>query len=245
MKISAVIFDWGGTLTPWHPVDLQAQWRNTFAHHLFGDDDVKADEFADALLAAEAWCWSTSAREHRSMRMSQVLQRAAETTGVDLALVDTEPAQAAYREFWEPFTFTDAQVRPLWTWLRGQGIKVGVLSNTMWSRDYHRNIFERDGVLDLIDGDIYSSEIEFVKPAAGAFQAAAQAVEADPRECVYVGDRLYEDIYGPQQIGMRTIHIPHSDIPAEQRVEVDAQPHAVAHELVQIAGIIRGWQGEP
>ena len=26
MGISAVIFDWGGTLTPWHDVDLVAQW---------------------------------------------------------------------------------------------------------------------------------------------------------------------------------------------------------------------------
>ena len=30
-----------------------------------------------------------------------------------------------------------------------RGIRVGVLSNTIWTRDYHRGIFERDGVLDL------------------------------------------------------------------------------------------------
>jgi putative hydrolase of the HAD superfamily len=24
--VRAVIFDWGGTITPWHTVDLRAQW---------------------------------------------------------------------------------------------------------------------------------------------------------------------------------------------------------------------------
>ena len=31
-----------------------------------------------------------------------------------------------------------------------------MLSNTIWTRDYHRGIFERDGVLDLLDADVYS-----------------------------------------------------------------------------------------
>ena len=25
--VEAVIFDWGGTLTPWHTIDLGQQWR--------------------------------------------------------------------------------------------------------------------------------------------------------------------------------------------------------------------------
>ena len=25
--VSAVIFDWGGTITPWHTVDLREQWQ--------------------------------------------------------------------------------------------------------------------------------------------------------------------------------------------------------------------------
>ena len=62
-------------------------------------------------------------------------------------------------------------MRPLWEGLRERGIRIGVLSNTIWSRDYHRELFARDGVLDLIDGDVYSSEIHVVKPHADAFRA--------------------------------------------------------------------------
>ncbi|WP_432490674.1 HAD family hydrolase, partial [Flavonifractor plautii] len=80
---------------------------------------------------------------------------------------------------------------------------VGVLSNTIWTRDYHRGIFERDGVLDLIDADVYSSEIAFAKPHVEAFRAAADAVEVEPQACVYVGDRIFEDVHGSQRAGMR------------------------------------------
>ena len=33
--VEAVVFDWGGTLTPWHQVDLPEQWR-VFAREVHG-----------------------------------------------------------------------------------------------------------------------------------------------------------------------------------------------------------------
>jgi putative hydrolase of the HAD superfamily len=144
-----------------------------------------------------------------------------------------------YREFWEPHTPTDAQVGPLWRELRGRGIKVGVLSNTIWPREWHEDFFRRDGVLDLIDGAVYSSEIPWTKPAPEAFRAAMDAVGMnDPSRCVYVGDRLYDDIWGAHNAGLKAIHIPHSDIPAEQVGHSQGTPDAVAHELAEIPGLL-------
>ncbi|HQH08753.1 MAG TPA: HAD family hydrolase, partial [Phycicoccus sp.] len=150
-------------------------------------------------------------------------------------------ALAAYHRFWEPHTHTDPQVRPLWEGLKARGIKVGILSNTIWSRDYHREVFARDGVLDLIDGDVYSSEIDHVKPHPEAFREACRAVGVSPTAAVYVGDRMFEDVHGPQQVGMRAIWIPHSDLPAAQRVQVTAVPDATAHELLDVLRIVDGW----
>lgn len=126
--------------------------------------------------------------------------------------------------------------------MRQRGIRIGGLSNTIWTRDYHRGIFARDGVLDLIDGDVYSSEIDVVKPHPEAFAAALQAVGATAPRAVYVGDRLFEDVHGPQQIGMRAIWIPHSDIPLTQQVSVDATPDAIAPELLDILGVVDSWR---
>ena len=51
-----------------------------------------------------------------------------------------------------------------------------MLSNTFWPRDWHEEIFRRDGVLGLIDGAVYTSEIDWTKPHPEAFRAAMTAV---------------------------------------------------------------------
>jgi putative hydrolase of the HAD superfamily len=104
-------------------------------------------------------------------------------------------------------------------------------------------VFERDGVLDLIDAQVYSSEIAWTKPHAEAFRAAADAIGVRPEEAVYVGDRLFEDVHGSQAAGMRAIWIPHSQIPAAQQVAVDVRPDAVAHDLLDILAIVDDWHG--
>ena len=114
--------------------------------------------------------------------------------------------------------------------LRAAGIKVGVLSNTIWPRAWHEGFFERDGVLDLIDGDVYTSEIPWTKPSPHAFRAAMDAVGVtDPARCVYVGDRLFDDVWGAHNAGMRAIHVPHSVIPADQVGHTEGEPDAVVH----------------
>jgi hypothetical protein len=72
---------------------------------------------------------------------------------------------ASYLSAWEPYTFTDLDVPELLRHLRGHAIKVGVLSNTMWPREWHEDVFRPDGVLDLIDGAVYSSEIDWTTPS--------------------------------------------------------------------------------
>jgi putative hydrolase of the HAD superfamily len=120
-------------------------------------------------------------------------------------------------------------------------VRIGVLSNTIWDRVYHRGIFERDGVAHLIDAEVYSSETPWVKPQAEIFEHAAEALGLPAAEIAFVGDRSYEDVHGPQQVGMRAIWIPHSDIPADQQVSHEATPDAVAHELTDIAVIVARW----
>src|SRR5690606_38649771 len=234
-RVRAVLVGWGGALTPRRPIDHLGQWH-AFATEIGGTTDQVA-ELAERILEAESTAWHHARTAHRSARLEDLL--------TELGLGATHPAhhraRGAYERFWEPYTLTHAHVRPLWEWLRRQGIRVGVLSNTIWSRDYHRALFDRDGVLHLIDGDVYSSEIPWTKPHPESFRAAAAAVDTDPADCVYVGDRIFEDVHGPQQAGMRAILVPHSDIPHAQRVEVEARPDAVAHSLAEVAGIVRGW----
>jgi putative hydrolase of the HAD superfamily len=236
--VQAVIFDWGGTITPWHEVDIGEQWR-VFArqYHLDEQNAGLVDDLAQRIWAAESAGWQRGRSHGASARIEDILAEA--------GIVADDPRGAAgltaYQRFWAPHTWTDPQIRPLWVSLRAKGIRVGVLSNTIWSRDYHRGIFERDGVLDLVDGDVYSSETPWVKPQREIFLEAARVVDVDPRACVYVGDRGYEDVLGPQSAGMRAILVPHSEIPANQQVPHDAVPDAVAHEIIDVLDIVTVW----
>jgi putative hydrolase of the HAD superfamily len=233
--VRGVIFDWGGTITPWHTVDLRAQWE-VFADGV-GTMACARDDLASRIYAAEDEAWRIGRSQGRSARLHEIL----ESVGLPWGDPRTEAGIAAYRDFWEPHTFTHPAVGPLWETLRADGVRVGVLSNTIWHREYHQEIFERDGVLHLIDGDVYSSETDWVKPQAEIFHAAADSLGLPPEHCAYVGDRSYEDVHGPQQVGMRAIWIPHSDIPEDQQVSHAATPDAVAHELHDIVGIVAGW----
>ena len=97
-------------------------------------------------------------------------------------------------------------------------------------------------MLDLVDGDVYTSEIPWTKPSPRASQAAMAAVGAtDPARCVYVGDRLFDDVWGAHQAGLRAIHVPHSVIPVEQIGHTEGEPTRWCRTLEEIPNIVRAW----
>jgi putative hydrolase of the HAD superfamily len=225
----AVIFDWGGTLTRWHDIDFHAEsLALAAAVTTIGHDP---DTARTALHEAGNVVWGRSRDHQRSSTIADLFVEAG---------LDHDPALlTAYREFWEPHTRTDPEVRPLFERLRHDGIRVGVLSNTIWPREWHVDIFGRDGVYDLIDGDVYTSEIPWTKPSPHAFRAAMVAVGvSDPARCVYVGDRLFDDVWGAQQAGMRAVHVPLSAIPSTQVGHSAGTPDGVVQTLSELPAVL-------
>lgn len=236
MGVEAVVFDWGGTLTPWHTVDIQVGWRDV-AQVL---DPHRVEEVAGRLLAAETALWERTRKEHVAATLDDVFAMAELTVAEDEV---AREATARLFAFWEPHTHTDPDVVPLFTGLRERGIRIGVLSNTLWPRAEHDQIFARDGVLELIEATVYTSELPWAKPHPEAFLAALRAVGvAEPASAVYVGDRLFEDVYGAQAVGMRAVHVPHSEIPEQQRGHTEGVPDAVVHRIADLLAIIDGWR---
>ena len=224
-EITAVIFDWGGTLTPWHSVDALQSW-----HAAVGDAAQAA-----RLHAAEARAWRRGTEEHRSATLEEIFAAA--------GIAHSAQILAAYHTWWEPHTYTDPDVPALFAGLRERGLRVGILSNTIWPRHVHEQIFERDAVSEFIDGAVYSCEIPWTKPHPEAFRAALAAVGvSDPSRAVFVGDRPFDDIHGAKSVGMRAILVPHSVIPADQHGPVAGEPDAIAHRLGDVLGIVDGWR---
>ena len=238
--VDAVIFDWGGTLTPWHDVDLTAAWYAYTSVY----DPRHAASLAAQLFAAEIERWQAqhaSAGTSGAGRLDQVLL----DCGIDLASPRHRDALDAYLRFWDPHTYADPDAIPLLSALRDRGVRTGVLSNTLWPREHHEQVFARDGLLHLLDGAVYSSELPVGKPHEDAFRTAIVSVGAsDPARVVFVGDRAWDDVHGAQQVGMRAILIPHSDIPAAQRGPVEGTPDAIAHRLYDVLGHVDRWNAE-
>jgi putative hydrolase of the HAD superfamily len=231
VSIDAVIFDWGGTLTPWHTIDLTEEWR-VYARAVAPDD---VDAIAAALITAGDEVWAAARVHQQSATLADLLSAA------DVEYHDG--AVRALRDFWEPHTYTDPDVPGLFAELRRRNIRIGVLSNTIWPREWHEDVFVRDNVLRLIDGAVYTSEIAHTKPHPEAFRSAMAAVGvADPARCVFVGDRPYDDISGARAIGMRAVLVPHSEIPISQQVPVDVEPDAVIDRLTDLLPHIDAWR---
>lgn len=255
---AAVIFDWGGTLTPWHAVDVRAAWVAYAAARAPGATDAEVHALAEQLHLAEDAAWALSRDHQRSASLADVFAAA----GIPLDAGDAARAVearaghdeaghveaghaaglAAYHAAWEPHTWTDPEAVPTLVALRERGLKIGLLSNTLWSRELHEEVLARDGVLGLLDGAIYTSEIPWTKPHPEAFHAAMRALGVvDPATVVFVGDRPFDDIHGAQQVGMRAVLVPHSDIPPVQRGHTEGTPDAVVHRLSELVAVIDSW----
>lgn len=235
MSVDAVVFDWGGTLTPWHDIDLVEQWSAYASAYAEADADL-----AERLAAAEVALWRDQ-QASRGANGTGTLDHVFRACGVDVSGPRHGVALAAYLEAWAPHTAADPDARELLAALRAAGLRIGVLSNTLWPRWHHEAVFSRDGLAPLIDAAVYSSELPVAKPHRDAFLAAIEAVGSSPDRCVFVGDRPWDDVHGAQEVGMRAILIPHSRL-GDQAVEIDVTPDAVALRLADVLGIVTSWR---
>ncbi len=233
-RFQAVVFDWGGTLTPFHTFDLADLW--SVAARILAPE--RADELTAALLDAERESWERVAQENgmASATLHDVLARATERTGVAFDEAVRDMALEAHLEAWTPHTLTDPEAGPLLRALRGRGLRTGLLSNTHWPREWHERILARDGVLDLIDVRVYTSELRHTKPHAEAFRAVLEPLGVRPQEAVMVGDRPFDDITGARALGMRTVLLPNDIVPS-----APVTPDATISRLSELLPLVDGW----
>ena len=211
MTVRGVVFDWGGTLTPFHDFDLADLWA-VAARILAPERQI---ELTGALVAVEGEFWQRVRSDGglASTTLDDVVAMAAERTGVHVEAVLRDRALEAHLEAWTPHTYTDPDAAPVLHALRERGIRTGLLSNTHWPRDWHERILARDGVLDLIEARVYTSELTHTKPHAEAFRAVLTPLGLEPDEAVMVGDRPLDDISGARAVGMRAVLLPNDQVP--------------------------------
>ena len=119
---------------------------------------------------------------------------------------------------------------------KDKGYLLGLISNTgMTPGVTFRAYMEHVGILGYFDHLTFSDEVRLAKPGRDIFLDATRGLGLEPEEVVHVGDHLLNDVFGAQQLGMKTIWIETHD---ERRKQVDVQPNVTVPSLDRVADAI-------
>jgi putative hydrolase of the HAD superfamily len=231
--LDAVVFDWGGTLSLFVEAELVDAWR-LVARHLAPD---REDEVTEVLVAVEEEFWATTSTHQRSGTLAELLAAASDRLGLDAAEALLEEAATRHLDAWTPHVVHDPDAGATLRALRGRGMRIALLSNTHWPRPFHEHFLERDGLTELIDARLYTSEMPFQKPHPSAFTTALDAIEVDdPARAVFVGDRPFDDMSGAKGVGMKAVWRRNGSVPG-----YDVEPDAVIERLPELVDVVKRW----
>ena len=188
MKFRAVIFDLWQTLVPF-PVDS--------ANEMYG-------------RLAEAWgadpepfyeLWNARRRERETGPMEPHLRSIAEELGLrgDLNAVIT-----IRRDWTREALVPRPDAVPTLEELRRRGHKLGMISAC--SQDVP-DVWEGTPFGTLFDSAIFSCSVGVSKPDRRIYELAAQELEAEPADCLFVGDGANDELPGAEQAGMTAVQL--------------------------------------
>jgi putative hydrolase of the HAD superfamily len=236
--IEAVIFDWGGTLSVFADIDMEDMWRLAARHLAAQSDPDREDELCARLVEVEAAAWARVAVDQHSFTLGQLLAQASDALGPDVAAAVIEEAGLCHLDAWTPHIRHDPDAIGVLSALRERGLRIGLLSNTHWPRHFHEHFLARDGLADLIDARLYTSELPWSKPHPAAFRAVLDELGVDdPARAVFVGDRAFDDVHGAKQAGLRGVLRANRAVPG-----YDVEPDATITSLPELVVIIDRWR---
>ena len=231
--IQAVVFDWGGTLSTFADVDLEDMWRLAARHF----DPAREREICARLHAVESETFARSLTDQRSATLRQILEQARRELGLDVTEAVLEEAGTHYLDSWTPHIVHEPDAVATLAELKRRGLRTGLLSNTHWPRAFHEHFLERDGLAELLDVRLYTSELDRMKPHPSVFGAALEALGVtDPQRAVFVGDRLHDDVFGGRGAGLRTVWRRNDLVP-----RYDVEPDAAIDTLSDLPDVLDRW----
>jgi putative hydrolase of the HAD superfamily len=213
-ELAAVIFDLGGTLIDYlggAPSWPEMEYPGVQALHdclAAAGFPVEAEAFLESFIHSmdRGWRAATEGLSDPPTLQPLILE-ACHAAGFHLERELHETAVAAYCAPIAERAVVAGGAEPLLAWLRGHGIRIGLISNTIWPAEVHRRDLARYGLDDHIEAMVFSSETGFWKPDPRIFALALNALGVPAERAVFVGDRLLEDVQGAQRAGLRAIFV--------------------------------------
>jgi putative hydrolase of the HAD superfamily len=89
--------------------------------------------------------------------------------------------------------------------LRAGGLRLGIVSNAAYLPRLMKHQLAALGLANFFDAVTFSSEVGVRKPHRAIYADALNKLGADASRTLFVGDRVREDVQGPQALGMRAV----------------------------------------
>jgi len=203
----AVMFDYGRTLVTFeYPTEELLGVMREFRPRIEAALGVAALEaeaiLEDVLLPLEKVIASMSEDEVEYMDVYRDAWAKVGLTLPDGLLHDILDAE---QMCWDRAVRLDPDALQVLSWLGVHGIKRAVCSNAPFPPEMMRRQVETNGIREMVDAIVFSSEVGKRKPAPEMYRAALDAIGVEPQHVLFVGDRAREDYEGPRELGMRAV----------------------------------------
>lgn len=245
--IKAVLFDLGGTLLHYHGADeemLFAQGMERLRAELArrGHAAPEVEKLRRRMARAIRVRAALHFFSQRELNVEKILLHVLRRMKVRLKAGELQDLARAFWSAYEPHVgYYDDMVVTL-EQLRRMGLKVGLISNTLWPAWILREELRRREHARLFDVMLFSPEVGFRKPSRRIFRRALKELGLKGREAAFVGDCPIEDVRGPQRVRMLTI----LKLPARLKVRGSTQPDFTVEQLAEVPAIIEkvnAWGG--
>ncbi len=246
--MKAVVFDLGGTLI---------DYRGPFVS--WPELETPGFEAAYAVLEAQGVAlpsyaafqatgfemlpgrWQAATRGERNLRLAELLSEVLAVQGTSAEIEPLSAAATAYEDAICGHATPIAGGTAVLDTLRDRGLRLGLLSNTMFSGRAHRRDLARFGLDGYFDTMLFSADVGMWKPTPTPFLQVVDALGVDPTSAVYVGDDPGSDVVGGQAAGLRTVHIRGSgEFATPDGVVADATIDA----LTELPAVLAAWLNE-
>src|SRR5215207_1210615 len=203
--LQAVTFDFWNTIATVPPGAMSAaRERGVVAACASHDVEVEAKLLVEALERV-GLDWERSWAEERHLHPHEAAESLVRALGVKGTAREmaVEAFLGAGREVELEFA---PGIRPCLEALRERGLRLGIVCDVGFSGgELLRELLDAEGLLQHFDGWGFSDEVGHYKPAPQIFEAALEALAAEPARAIHVGDLRRTDIAGGAALGMRTV----------------------------------------
>lgn len=236
-----LLLDLGHTLVRWEVEEAVLREAYREAHDLLvvADSAPRPPEDAVWRLVQHVWAQIRASAERGALEEQDHYQLWAAALRAEGYTLPTERVrqlvEREHRAFVRHLRVAPATMDALAALRRDY--RLALVSNVTVPGPLMRATVAELGLAPYFDALVFSSELGVRKPHPAIYQHALAALGLAPAEAVFVGDRVREDIHGPQALGLRAV------LCREHRQEPvgAARPDGIVDRFAELPALLARW----